>query len=472
MRGNAHGAEPRGLLEARNDRNREGRFGYMFKRSKPFEPPDELLRQLGEQMREPDGANLDSPIPAGFTFFGQFIDHDVTFDMTPLGEQEEDPEATKNFRSAQLDLDSVYLRGPDHDGHLYDPADPAKLKIDSSATHDDLPRDSDGTTALIGDERNDENLMITQVHLAVLKFHNATVDHLREKNETAANQVFAEAQRLTRWHYQWVVVNDFLRRVIGQTMLDQLIQPQGNGRWKITTKHYKPGSRDRSMMPVEYAAAAFRFGHSMLRAGYGINANTGAQLFKAVADNSSLNGFRALPAELVVDWSRFFEVPGKPAPQMARKIDALLPSPVFSLPESVVPPTSDPAARVGSLADRNLLRGKQVGLASGQEVAKALGETPLSNQELGVPDDPGWNDQAPLWFYLLKESDLVAGGDHLGPVGGRIVGEVILGLLARDKGCYLHQSKQQSSAWKPAPPFTDTPGQFTMADFLKFAQVV
>ena len=469
MKANAHGAEPRGLVQAKNNQI-EGRFGYMFKHLDPFEPPDDLLRKLGDSMREPDGANLDSPIPAGFTFFGQFIDHDMTFDRTPLGEQEDDPGATKNFRSAQLDLDSVYLGGPTEDEKLYDPADPAKLKIGSSATHDDLPRD--GVTALIGDERNDENLMITQVHLAVLKFHNATVDHLREKNETAANQVFAEAQRLTRWHYQWVVVNDFLRRVIGQTMLDQLIQPQGNGRWKITTKHYKPGSRDRSMMPVEYAAAAFRFGHSMLRAGYGINANTGAQLFKAVADNSSLNGFRALPAELVVDWSRFFEVPGKPAPQMARKIDALLPSPVFSLPESVVPPTSDPAARIGSLADRNLLRGKQVGLASGQEVAKALGETPLSNQELGVPDDPGWDGQAPLWFYLLKESELEAQGDHLGPVGGRIVGEVILGLLARDKGCYLHQSKQQSSAWKPAPPFTDTPGQFTMADFLKFAQVV
>jgi hypothetical protein len=470
MRGNAHGAEPRGLLEARNDRNREGRFGYMFKRSTPFEPPDELLRQLGEQMREPDGANLDSPIPAGFTFFGQFIDHDVTFDMTPLGEQKDDPEATKNFRSAQLDLDSVYLRGPDHDGHLYDPADPAKLKIGSSATHDDLPRDSDGTTALIGDPRNDENLMITQVHLAVLKFHNAAVDHLRTQN-TAANQVFAEAQRLTRWHYQWVVVNDFLRRVIGQTMLDQLIETQRNGRWKITTKHYKPGNPNRPMMPVEYAAAAFRFGHSMLRAGYQINANKRARLFGAKADSDNLNGFRALPAELVVDWSRFFQVPGKPAPQMARKIDALLPSPVFSLPESVVPPTSDPAARVGSLADRNLLRGKQVKLPSGQEVAKALGETPLSNQQLEVPDDPRWQGQAPLWYYLLKESDLVAGGNHLGPVGGRLVGEVILGLLERDKDSYLHNSNQ-NPPFKPAAPFTTTPGQFTMADLLAFAQTL
>jgi hypothetical protein len=472
MRPNAHGAELQGLVQAKNNRNREGRFGFMFKGLSAFEPPDDLLRQLGEQMREPDGANLDSPIPAGFTFFGQFIDHDMTFDRTPLGAPSSGGQAATNERTAELDLDSVYLRGPDQDGHLYDPADPAKLKIGSSATHDDLPRDTDGKTALIGDERNDENLMITQVHLAVLKFHNATVDHLRKESKTAANDVFAEAQRLTRWYYQWVVVNDFLRRVIGQTMLDTLLKPHGQGKWKIETKYYKPKSRQSPMMPVEYAAAAFRFGHSMLRAGYGINANTGALLFRAVADNTSLNGFRALPAELVVDWSRFFEVPGKPAPQMARKIDALLPSPVFSLPESVVPPTSDPAARVGSLADRNLLRGKQVGLASGQEVAKALGETPLSNQQLGVPDDPGWNGQAPLWFYLLKESELVAQGDHLGPVGGRIVGEVILGLLEAHLSSYLHQRNQNPSPFKPAAPFTDTPGQFTMADFLKFAQVV
>jgi hypothetical protein len=470
MRGHAHGAEPRGLLEARNNRAREGRYGYMFKRQSPFEPPDELLRQLGEQMREPDGANLDSPIPAGFTFFGQFIDHDMTFDMTPLGEQEDDPAATENFRSAQLELDSVYLNGPSQDGQLYDPADPAKLKIGSSATHDDLPRDTDGTTALIGDERNDENLMITQVHLAVLKFHNETVDHLRTQN-TPADRVFAEAQRLTRWHYQWVVVNDFLRRVIGQTMLDQLIRPQGNGRWKITTKHYKPGNPHRPMMPVEYAAAGFRFGHSMLRAGYRINSSTTARLFEATPSETNLNGFRALPAALVVDWSRFFEVPGQNTPQMARKIDALLPSPVFTLPDSVVPPTSDPAARVGSLADRNLLRGKQVGLASGQEAAKALDETPLTNQQLGVFDDPRWQGQAPLWYYLLKESELVAQGEHLGPVGGRIVGEVILGLLERDKSSYLHNSNQ-NPPFKPDAPFTATPGQFTMADFLTFAQVV
>jgi hypothetical protein len=470
MRGNAHGAEPRGLLEARNDRNREGRFGYMFKRQRPFEPSDELLRQLGEQMREPDGADLDAPIPAGFTFFGQFIDHDMTFDTTPLGEQQNDPEATKNFRSAQLDLDSVYLSGPDQDGHLYEASDPDKLKISSSSTHDDLPRDTDGKTALIGDERNDENLMITQVHLAFLKFHNATVDHLRAQN-TPADEVFAEARRLTRWHYQWVVVNDFLRRVIGQTMLEELIRSLPNGRWQITTKNYKPGNPNRPMMPVEYAAAAFRFGHSMLRAGYRINDSTSARLFEATPSESNLNGFRALPAALVVDWARFFEMPGRDAPQKARKIDALLPSPVFALPESVVPPTSDPSARVGSLADRNLLRGKQVGLASGQEVAKVLGETPLTNQQLDVPDDPGWQGQAPLWYYLLKESELAAQGDHLGPVGGRIVGEVILGLLERDQTSYLHNSNQ-NPPFKPVAPFAATPGQFTMADFLTFAQVV
>jgi hypothetical protein len=159
-------------------------------------------------------------------------------------------------------------------------------------------------------------------------------------------------------------------------------------------------------------------------------------------------------------------VPGNLHPRLARKIDTLLPSPVFTLPTSVVQPTSDPAARVGSLADRNLLRGKQVGRASSQEVAKALGEAAAEQPAAHRPDHPRWQGQAPLWYYLLKESELVAQGNHLGPVGGRIVGDVILGLLEAHKSSYLHQSNQNPPLFRPSPPFTDTPGQFTIADFL------
>jgi hypothetical protein len=336
-------------------------------------------------------------------------------DRTPLGGQSSGPQGTANDRTAELDLDSVYLDGPTNDPQLYDAANPAKLKIDSTSGHHDLPRATNGT-AIIGDERNGENLLITQVHLAVLRFHNRTVDVLQSQGTSNTDALFAEAQRLTRWHYQWVVVNDFLRRVIGQTMLDTLLEPLPQGRWKIGVKHYKPRNRQRPMMPVEYAAAAFRFGHSMLRARYQINANTGARLFDADPNLTNLNG--------------------------------------------------------GSLADRNLLRGKQVGLASGQKIATQLGVPPLTNQQLGIEHDPGWNDQAPLWFYLLKESELAAQGNHLGPVGGRIVGEDILGLLEAHQSSYLHQSSQKGTPFKPASPFTDTPGQFTMAGFLKFAQVV
>ena len=224
-----HGALLRGMDLVEKGRSLEGRFGLMFKELPAFEPPDELLTKLADAMNkdeddedeeddeeddEPRPRPPEFPIPAGFVFLGQFIDHDLTFDATPIPAQRQDPHALRNFRSARLELDSVYGAGPSQDSQFYDPDDPAKLRIanlGNSAVPDDLPRDDAGK-AIIGDPRDDENLITSQLHLAFRKFHNRLVDHVREQGLHGPDEVFAEAQRLCRWHYQWMVVHDFLPR--------------------------------------------------------------------------------------------------------------------------------------------------------------------------------------------------------------------------------------------------------------------
>src|SRR5918998_2485998 len=180
--GGLHGVPLRGMSLTSKDRLAEGRFGVMFKRLPAFAPGDDLLDGLARSMVEdqtvPDDAHLNtSPrLFAGFTFIGQFIDHDITFDNTPLEQQEADPNATVNFRTPRYDLDSVYGRGPTAEPHFYDPADRDKLLLETN-DHGvlDVPRDAAGR-AVIPEARNDENLIVVQLHKAVAQFHNRVVD--------------------------------------------------------------------------------------------------------------------------------------------------------------------------------------------------------------------------------------------------------------------------------------------------------
>jgi hypothetical protein len=330
-----------------------------------------------------------------------------------------------------------------------------------------LPRESNGK-AIIGDPRNDENLIVCQIHVAFLKFHNAMVDHVREGGATRS--VFEEARTLCRWHYQWMVVHDFLPSVVGQDTLNQILEERSNGPAKVKLSFYKPKNPNKPMMPIEYAAAAYRFGHSMVRPGYTINAQgDGAATFGPQPTEFNLNGSRPIPERLVIAWRHFFEIPRidgsvtGPVTNLARQIDTDLSLPLFNLPSSVVPP---PDAMV-SLAQRNLIRGKRLGLASGQRVAQEMGVQALSNAQLGLGNDPGWGGQAPLWYYILKEAELQNKGKKLGTVGGRIVAEVVLGLLERDKSAYLHPSNNKG--FRPQPPMARRAGVFLMGDLLKFA---
>ena len=469
-----HGVPLRGMYLTSKDRLAEGRFGTMFKRLPAFSPPDHLLDGLAKTMVEdqtvPDDTQLNtSPrLFAGFTFVGQFIDHDITFDNTPLSQQQADPYATVNFRSPRYDLDSLYGRGPADEPQFYDPADRDKLLVATNTNGvEDVPRDSSGR-ATIPEARNDENLIIVQLHKAVAKFHNRIVDHARAQG-IRREWVFETARRLTRWHYQWAVIHDFLPRFVGDALVGSTgtVYREVAGKPPVVTlSYYKPTNKDgRPFIPVEFAVAAYRFGHSLIRPFYVINQTSldrgGVPVFGPDGE-FNLNGGRPVPADLVMEWKNILPVdPSFPA-RKPRKIDTKLSLPLISLPGSVVPPP-DPTVH---LAVRNTLRGKQVGLPSGQQVARAMRVNALSNATLGLSNDPGWGGEAPLWFYILKEAELPPyNAERLGPVGGRIVAEVLVGLLQRDPNSYLYLD----SAWKPVPPIAPTTGQFTFVDLLRFA---
>jgi hypothetical protein len=452
-----HARDPRGIHVATGaNRGREARFGLMFKHLPAFEPPDPLLRSLAAQMGEPNSQNpfdLDNPrITAGFTFLGQFIDHDMTLDRTPLGEQNDDPHGVTNFRSPLFDLESMYGGGPVESPELYEPDGSGRLRVVRNAEGvDDLPRRPDGT-AILRDPRNDENLIIAQLHLLFIKFHNKVL---------SSGVGFAEAQRLTRWHFQWIIVHDFLTKVAGTEVVARFI-----GGKKFNREFYKPKNPHRPMMPIEYSVAAYRFGHSMVRAAYLLNAREERPVVAPIfgAAGSDLRGSQPLPRRLEIDWKHLFVVPEQEDAlrNQARLIDGKLSLPLFNLPPTVVQDA------VTSLAERNLTRGKDFGLPAGQDIARAMGVTPLSNAELGLPNptDPGWEGKAPLWFYILKEAELRHGGERLGPVGGRLVAEVILGILDADKNSYLNAK----SPFTPGAPIAKKPGQFLMGDLVKFVQ--
>ncbi len=471
-----HGSQLRGMYLTSTDRMAEGRFGMMFKRLPPFAPSDSLLTSLASTMVEdqtvPDDSHLNtSPrLFAGFTFVGQFIDHDITFDDTPLELQQVDPDARVNFRTPRYDLDSVYGRGPLQEPEFYDPVDPDKLLVTPNVNGVvDVPRDGEGH-AVIPELRNDENLIVVQLHKAVALFHNRLVDLARSQG-VRREWVFETARRLARWHYQWAVLHDFVPRVAG----DELVGPKGTVYKEVVGKapvinltYYRPTNKDgRPFMPVEFAVAAYRFGHSLIRPFYVINQESldrgGVPVFGATP-GFNLNGGRPVPADLVMDWKNILPVdPSFPA-RKPRKIDTKLSLPLMNLPPSVVP-VGGPAS---NLAVRNTLRGKHVGIPSGQQVARAMRLPVLANATLGVSNDPGWGGEAPLCYYILKEAELPPNNtERLGAVGGRIVAEVLVGLLQRDPNSYLYLDP----AWKPAPPIAPVAGQFGFVDLLRFAGV-
>jgi hypothetical protein len=399
---------------------------------------------------------------AGTTFFGQFLDHDVTFDATSRLARATNPADALNFRTPALDLDSVYGAGPVAQQELYDPGDHIKLKVESGGAFEDLPRRADGA-AIIGDPRNDEHLIICGLHCAFLLFHNRAVDHVRDQGRLSRQpDVFAEARRLTTWHYHWLILHEFLPQIVGQKMVDEVLR---HGR-----RHYRPRLGE-AFIPVEFQTGTYRMGHSMVRPSYRANlAGDNRQPFfgfifdpsqESRADPDDLRG-GSRASRRFIGWQTFFDF-GDGEVKPNKKIDTKISTALFTLPLGAIATHDAPTA----LPQRNLLRHLTWQLPSGQRVAHTMGVTPLAPADLQelAPLGVGFERSTPLWYYVLKEAEVVADGLHLGPVGGRIVAEVFIGLLQTDPGSYVATKPR----WQPTLPSKS--GAFRMTDFLTFAGV-
>src|SRR5215210_1846832 len=280
--------------------------------------------------------------------------------------------------------------------------------------------------ALVGDPRNDVHLFMNQIQIGFIKLHNRLVDRLREDG-VPEPELFEEARRAATWHYQWVILHEFLPTLIGRELTEQLLD--------FGADLYRPG--EDPYIPFEFSDAAYRYGHSQIRQRYRVNEDLGpCPVFP------DLIGFCQVPAERRVDWSLLFDVPGRPPAQRAKRIDGRLPESLIALPEAISRVEETDA--YASLANRDLQRGQAVGLPSGEAVAGALGVEPISPDRIGLAES-GWTGETPLWIYVLREADALHDGDRLGPVGGRIVGEVLVGIIDADPESF----RSVDRSWRP-----------------------
>jgi hypothetical protein len=283
---------------------------------------------------------------------------------------------------------------------------------------------------------------MNQMQVGFIRTHNRIVNRLREEGLDEA-EVFDDARRATTWHYQWVILNEFLPLLVGPELVAEL---RDSG-----PTLFAPG--DDPYIPFEFADAAYRYGHSQVRDTYMVNRH-----FGPVPVFPDLMGFGAVAADHAMDWTLQFDVPGSPPAQRAKKIDGRLPSCLISLPRAVT--GEQDGSPYSSLANRDLQRGQTMELPSGEAVARELGLEPLAEEQIGLSAG-GWEVETPLWLYILKEGEVLSDGDRLGPVGGRIVSEVLAGIIDTDPESF----RSVDRSWRPTLP-SHEPDDFGIADIL------
>jgi hypothetical protein len=511
----------RGSTLPRTSQLFEGPFGRIFRALPPadFGGDDDAsvraLKSLADAMvaaPEAPKEGIDpeeSGIPAAYTYFGQFIDHDLTFDPASSLQRQNDPDALVDYRTPRFDLDNIYGRGPDDQPYMYQDGRSFLLgaPLSGAAANPnarDLPRSASvmlpggkktARRAIIGDPRNDENVIVSQLQGLFHRFHNR-IAQLHDGSGGKERWSFDRIQREVRYHYQWVVLHDFLPTVVDPEVLE-LVLPHHHGRHRHAIKpsleFYKPPKTE-AYMPLEFSAAAYRFGHSMVRPGYRLSEHVAElPIFSTDPTVLALTGFGEFPATWAIDWNLFVDLePRDPEDatrtQLAYRIDTSLVDPLGHLPDRI---TTD-APPLDSLAFRNLKRGWRMRLPSGQTIARAMGLVPLRDAEILIgkftenPDDikaqrpitdfgaGAFVDNCPLWTYVLAETRKnsvvvrTTKGDRkvvtrkLGPVGGRIVAETFAGLLAYDSQSFL----SQDPLWQPS---LAVDGTFGLRELIKTA---
>lgn len=524
----------------------EGRFGYLFPRAAgPSHPIDSAtLDLLGDAMIEQAPRPEVRAIAPIFTYFGQFIDHDITantdrnitgssnlltIDKPNIAPLPRDlvVAAVTNLRNATLGLDSLYGDGPQVFAIEKKLRDGAKMRIgivdlnpnipgqhphppaDNGA---DLPRvgplvqagvlnaaevpsqlltggvASESRAALIGDSRNEENLIVAQIHLAFLRFHNAVVDAKGGPNDEAA---FKAAQAFVRRTYQWLVINAYLPAVCDKATLDKVIAksaPLYQAFYDVRKSGLKPGELP---IPLEFSVAAFRYGHSLIRARYDFNVNftgpnaaTFNQLFEFTGRNPNQPiggfGFPTLPFNWIIDWSRFLGRPTDGDVRFARAIDTALAPPLADM-------VNEQAGIFRNLARRNLRRGWLMNLPTAQNVATAMDDAghalprvltadeivsgAIAGSALSSEMKAEFGLETPLWFYILKEAEVINKGERLGPLGTRIVAETLVGLAINDAESYWHAGAG-GKRWAPSDEVLFAGPVDSLESFLKAAGVL
>ena len=448
---------------------RGDRFGRLFSDIPPAYVPPTTLAAIGRKNGPMDGgskADRTKSVAVGQVIFGQFIDHDITLDVTSSFSRLNDPSGTQNIRTPTLDLDCIYGLGPEPHPFLYSQTSPfngAKLLTGADEPGGDSLRANDllrapNQRAIIGDPRNDENRVVSQLQLGIIKFHNAMCEQLHAEscNELTGSELFEEARRKTTWHYQWAVVNDFLVAMCGAPVVQDILS--------CGRKYYCPGE---PYIPIEFAVAAYRFGHSMVPMKIQVQKGGKQELFFGPVLGGGFDPLTSTKA--IVDWHELFFTSENRHVQTAEKLNTLMAGDLLQLP--FIPDGE------ASLATRNLLRGNSFLLPGGDKVAKGM-ERPtaeikkvmkriadLSEAALidaGIDGSP-ITEGAPLWLYLLSEAEVIGRetkadhfdkGEGLGPVGARIVAEVLIGLLELDEHSYLGANRN----WVPMSDY-DTIGK-------------
>jgi Animal haem peroxidase len=460
--------------------------------------PATVTKKLARAMTVGGGGHGD--VPAGYTYLGQFVDHDLTMDRTAvmLGTDVRPVDLVQG-RSPRLDLDSLYGNGPGDSASARFYSDGLHLKTgDTVAAGDpkkvghDLPRVGKGSNqaarrrADIPDLRNDENLVVAQTHLAMIHFHNRVVDKLPAS--TPATEKFGRARKQVSMHYQWLVRHDYLPRIVRPAVLDDV--------WAHGRKLVEPAAAPTSVptMPVEFSVAAFRLGHSMIRSAYNWNKNFAGSggtldlLFLFSATSGDLGGDPRLPSNWIADWRRMYDFPagGRPglaAPggnvNRAMRIDTLLTDPLKDLPLGAFgggPSIPDGDLR-RNLAFRNLTRAKMVRLASGQQMtarlrSRGVDVKPLTRSQvlegnggarldhLTSAEKDAVAARTPLWFYVLREAEL--NGGRLKGMGARIVAETFHRAMEGSRFSIV-----RDPAWRPT--LGRDAQTFEMTDLLFFA---
>lgn len=481
------------------------RFGRMFRQPNlpPYRPKPEGLIALGLDMGEREDPGLNHALPAGYVYLGQFIDHDLSFNAktnqlpTGIGK----PEDEENLRSPTLDLDSLYgsdpaaLKQTDFGRKIYED-DGVRMRVGQTREDDDvgvvkifpndLPREGDPKkveAAAIVDPRNDENLVIAQTHLSFIKFHNAVVRHL--SGTWSGEALFEAAREQVVRHYQWIILRDYLPKVIEPDVLDDVIE---HG-----CRHLVFGEKEKPFVPFEFAMAAFRFGHSLVKSTYqwngvfqskpqGVSAAALIDLltFTGFGQQALFNRVRLL-SSWIIDWTRFYDFNGFPGVEnslrsnQARRITPSLVAALTKLP----PFKKGEEETMGSLPMRNLLRGCTLGVPSAQDIAVRLDLEPLTPEQVKGKADAsrreilerfGFDRETPLWYYILKEAEHHHDGERLGPVGSRIVAETLVALIKQSRVSILPREPTDAPAWRP--DLGIKPGEFSMPDLLYFVHRV